>query len=274
MRTNALNESEQGVIMTDLRKAAEMALEALEWNYGTDLENIENCMAWLEKMNATIPALRQALAQPEQEQKTPLKVLNLTVFTENRLRNGRVYDVETLQAMTNRDILAIPDMGKKALKEVLEALDVYAVNMSQERVDEMAKREHEPVGYIDGMYGGYMVFTPLNPSAVYLNGTALYTAPPISDYHEGWEEGFKAATREQEPFIYVREDNEKPFGGYEHCSEADAGAFPVYTAPQKRKWVGLTDSDKQEAFDETQEASGGFWEFADYLEAKLKEKNT
>ena len=56
--------------MTDLRKAAEMALEALEWNYGTDLENIENCMAWLEKMNATIPALRQALAQ---EEKPPVK---------------------------------------------------------------------------------------------------------------------------------------------------------------------------------------------------------
>ena len=54
--------------MTDLRKAAEMALEALEWNYGTDLCDIENCMAWLDKMNATIPALRQALAQPEQEQ--------------------------------------------------------------------------------------------------------------------------------------------------------------------------------------------------------------
>ena len=54
--------------MTDLRKAAEMALEALEWNYGTDLENIENCMAWLDKMNATIPALRQALAQPEQDE--------------------------------------------------------------------------------------------------------------------------------------------------------------------------------------------------------------
>ena len=48
---------------------------------------------------------------------------------------------------------------------------------------------------------------------------------------------------------------------------------PLYTAPPKREWVGLTDSDKQEAFDETQEASGGFWEFADYLEAKLKEKN-
>ena len=52
--------------MSDLRKAAEQALEALEWNYGTDLCDIENCTAWLDKMNATIPALRQALAQPEQ----------------------------------------------------------------------------------------------------------------------------------------------------------------------------------------------------------------
>ena len=56
---------------------------------------------------------------------------------------------------------------------------------------------------------------------------------------------------------------------------------PNYCTPQvtpqvtpEFKWVGLTDADKQEAFDETQEASGGFWEFADYLEAKLKEKNT
>ena len=77
---------------------------------------------------------------------TPLKVLGLTVFTENRLRNGRVYDVETLRAMNNRDILAIPDMGKKALKEVLEALDAYASDISQERVDETAKRKHEWVG--------------------------------------------------------------------------------------------------------------------------------
>ena len=92
-------------------------------------------------------ALVKRIAEAEkQEQKTPLKVLGLTVFTENRLRNGRVYDVETLQAMTNRDILAIPDMGKKALKEVLEALDVYASDISQERVDETAKRKHEWVG--------------------------------------------------------------------------------------------------------------------------------
>jgi hypothetical protein len=49
--------------------------------------------------------------------------------------------------------------------------------------------------------------------------------------------------------------------------------FVIRDAQIGRQWVGLTDADKHEAFDETQEASGGFWEFADYLEAKLKEKN-
>ena len=41
----------------------------------------------------------------------------------------------------------------------------------------------------------------------------------------------------------------------------------------QRTWVGLTEEDKQIAFDDTQEG-GGFWEFADAIEAKLKEKNT
>ena len=41
---------------------------------------------------------------------------------------------------------------------------------------------------------------------------------------------------------------------------------------KKREFVGLTDEDKQIAFDDTQEG-GGFWEFAEAIEAKLKEKN-
>jgi hypothetical protein len=41
----------------------------------------------------------------------------------------------------------------------------------------------------------------------------------------------------------------------------------------KREWVGLTEDEKQIAFDDTQEG-GGFWEFADAIEAKLKEKNS
>ena len=133
--------------------------------------------AYLEKTwNA---AQKEAWGVEKQEQKTPLKVLNLTVFTENRLRNGRVYDVETLQAMTSRDILAIPDMGKKALKEVMEALDVYAVNMSQERVDETAKRKHEPVAWVieDGEVDYYVdVVAKIKP------GTPLYAASPKREW--------------------------------------------------------------------------------------------
>jgi hypothetical protein len=122
--------------------------------------------------------------------------LNLTVFVENRLLNGRVYDVETLQAMTNRDILAIPDIGKKALEEVLEALNVYASDMSQERVDETSKREHEPVAFV--------------------------TIEPALD--GDW--------RKCPSIKWV----DKPIAG------------PLYTAPPKREWVGLTDDDVHDAF--------------------------
>lgn len=45
--------------MTDLRKAAEMALEALEWHVSRTRP--------IEKTTEAIEALRQALAQPEQE---------------------------------------------------------------------------------------------------------------------------------------------------------------------------------------------------------------
>jgi len=58
--------------MTDLRKAAEMALVALEWYVNEDdvIESMAGNEPWVEgKRNAekSIQALRQALAQPEQE---------------------------------------------------------------------------------------------------------------------------------------------------------------------------------------------------------------
>jgi hypothetical protein len=54
----------------------------------------------------------------------------------------------------------------------------------------------------------------------------------------------------------------------------DAGFEPPFdtSAPQRQPWIGLTDKDKQIAFDDTQEG-GGFWEFADAIEATLKRKN-
>ena len=140
-----------------------------------------------------------------QEQKTPLKVLGLTVFTENRLRNGRVYDLETLQAMTPRDILAIPDMGKKSLKEVLEALDAYASDMSEKHVHESDKHRHELAGTIPISNGGIATSTPTD-----------------------------------------------------------------FFAPPKREWVGLT---KDEVDSWELPVVPTVFQFAQFVEAKLKEKN-
>jgi hypothetical protein len=109
----------------------------------------------------------------------------------------------------------------------------------------------------------------------------------------------------QEPFIYIREDTEMPFGGYEHCCEHDPGAFPVYLAPPKqeyqyevvvehangtyttkripkREWVGLTADEiwkcnKAQAGSAVEfhicSAHQNVLDFAEALEAKLKEKN-
>ena len=51
--------------MNDLRQAAQQALEALEWNYNTDLDNIPACEQWAKMLNENITALRAALAEPQ-----------------------------------------------------------------------------------------------------------------------------------------------------------------------------------------------------------------
>jgi hypothetical protein len=101
-------------------------------------------------------------------------------------------------------------------------------------------------------------------------------AQPVDAVNMSQERVDETAKGEHEPFIYVREDNERPFGGYEHCSEADAGAFPVYTAPMiytpppKREWVGLTHEER----DEIDQTCRSQMEALFSIEAKLKEKNT
>ena len=50
--------------------------------------------------------------------------------------------------------------------------------------------------------------------------------------------------------------------------------IPLYTAPLKREWVGLTDEDLKPLCDEWRIMYGGYVDdFARAIEAKLKEKN-
>jgi DNA-directed RNA polymerase alpha subunit len=119
-------------------KQALEALEDVQEAYGTNSK-------WF---NERVDALRAAIEQAEQDTKTPLKVLDLTVRVECLLRRGRVYDVETLKAMDVRHLLAIPDFGKKALKEVSEALLKYELvterRLMRKQRDQKTKKQ-EPL---------------------------------------------------------------------------------------------------------------------------------
>ena len=106
--------------------------------------------------------------------------------------------------------------------------DVDAVNMSQERVDETAKREHEPVAWFI-QYEYRHEFLWRKPNEL-----------------------------EQKTALEIK---------------------PLYTAPPKKEWVGLTDEERVSFFTKSQNK---FWDWDDgvdieafirAIEAKLKEKN-
>ena len=222
--------------MTDLRKAAEMALEALENIHSGNMTPMAE-----ESWNKAMKALRQALAQSEQDYEVTHNddgtfSVSLPEGDELRIVPPKQPEQECIYPECETGIGCDGPCGEKPVDTVkqepavykcprcatsmdvdLNAKPVDTINTSQER--ETAKRRHEPVGYIDGAYGGYAVFTPVKPAAVYPDKTALYTAPP------------------------------------------------------KREWVGLTDEDCAECVQVTA-ASGSAMQLIAAIEAKLKEKNT
>ena len=49
---------------------------------------------------------------------------------------------------------------------------------------------------------------------------------------------------------------------------------PLYTTPPQRTWVGLEEDEVEACFHHVDEAGIGLFDFAEAIEAKLKEKNT
>ena len=77
-----------------------------------------------------------------------------------------------------------------------------------------------------------------------------------------------SAQTEQEPVCFLRETSWR----YEIAPWDDPNGIPVYTAPPKREWVGLTREDK----DDLVHALPEFYSMEHVIlatEAKLKEKN-
>lgn len=199
--------------MTDLRKAAEDLLEGVEAAIKAGDWKVDGAC----DPDSAIVRLRQALAHEESEV-TRLRQVCRNVYEVWAGSEGTPMPETCAEGYLLQLVEQMRDEAK-------EGLHVDAVNMSQERVDETAKREHD---------------------LVYRLRKRAEIRRQI-DTRKSVQEGKpdRIADLLEEAADYI----------------------------EKREWVGLTDSDKQEAFDETQEASSGFWEFADYLEAKLKEKN-
>ena len=85
-----------------------------------------------------------------------------------------------------------------------------------------------------------------------------------ADYKAGFEDGIESVKPEQEPVEDV-------------VAYHSDGTRTVRIAP-KRPWVGLTDDEISEIEDEYivdyRIPAGSAWNFAQAIEAKLKEKNT
>ena len=188
--------------MTDLRKAAEMALEAL-------MQKGEHHP----KVYRAAEALRQALDdKPAVKSYCGGKPNYCTPEVTGEV-TGEVPCKTDPRAPHGFDRNASHSADRYVCEcEGWEPVD--AVNMNQERVDETAKGEHEPVAWADKM------------GAVIPHSHKLFQPDLLKDY-----------TR------------------------------PLYTAPPKREWVGLTDEER-EFF------KGIGFVGVDIIEAKLKEKNT
>ena len=79
------------------------------------------------------------------------------------------------------------------------------------------------------------------------------------------------AKREQEPVAWLKTWSDGSLSVLKTKSSAfaDHELEPLYAAPQKREWVGLTDEDMEALF-----LNEDGVRFARYIEAKLKERNT
>jgi hypothetical protein len=120
--------------------------------------------------------------------------------------------------------------------DVLErfaALVAHAANTSQERVDEIVKQEHD---------------------------RAVELA-------QAYERGWNAALAQQEPVAWMGSHDRTDLY-YRKPPQADV--IPLYTAPPKKEWVGLTDEEYAELWGKKPDLLNFFRK----IEAKLKERNT
>jgi hypothetical protein len=113
-----------------------LALEAFEWNYNTDLDNIPACEQWAKMLKQNITALRQAIEQAEKQE--PVAYIHRNEYNEYRLEPHDNFDIKNIpfnvdvllytsplqrQPLTDEEIMEIHDpfMGKIEFARAIEA---------------------------------------------------------------------------------------------------------------------------------------------------------
>ena len=87
----------------------------------------------------------------------------------------------------------------------------------------------------------------------------------------------ETAKRKHEPVAWLIRrtgDGGAYVDGYETCEPTDYGAFPVYTAPPKREWQGLTSDNKHFLLANAWNKEQAFDDFMEAIDKFLEEKNT
>lgn len=213
--------------MTDLRKAAEMALEALEWSWGGEPVGTKEIDA--------INALRQAIEAAEKIENPPIRIQNhtnieqaLSVLQQADPINHKV-DVKTAMGILKQTInqeYQGSDAAKAAhMMDLYDKLgvkwgeDPFVVIEKMRKAFEQAEKQ-EPVAWMD--VDGYVI-----------------------DFDK---------TELQKDYAFIQ---------------------PLYTAPQSKPLIALTDEEIADVWANSKRDVFDFViPFARAIEAKLGEKNT
>jgi len=104
---------------------------------------------------------------------------------------------------------------------------------------------------------------------------------------KAYERGWNAALAQQEPVAWITNGGKGELWWHRSSKFDEEGNLigpnpddiPLYTAPPKKQWVGLTDEEIDDCEEEVgmpqyEISSADLYAFAQAVEAKLKERNT
>ena len=254
------------------RELMQQALEAFEWNYNTDLDNIPACEQWAKMLKKNIAALRERLAEPG----TWREVTNDQLIEEVR---NRGYEIRDAKITALRQARSLTDELMDCVDRLGSEADTVDPRVWQHLLVYAPKHEKEPVTWADAIIDDLQGLFDTDGITEQDSGDALIR---LSDAIAAVEDERKRYTAppKQEPVAWMckRDDGHFDVLTDQTCKKC----FPVYTAPPNREWVGLTDEEIAQGPQEVLPALYGRWGWAEkeafeavvaWAEAKLKEKN-